>query len=110
MLGTFYNLNKPGAMALCFMTLLTNCILALMLKVFYMGLFEDHLKTFKRFKLEYPRFYKYSGFLMIIIGPNFAKIFNAGLLGLPKSKFEKLTPYKMSLKRLMFYSFVTSCV
>lgn len=96
MIGTFYELDKPGAMALCFMTVLTNCILALMLKVFYMGLFEDHLKTFKKFKEENRRFYKISGFLMIVVGPNFCKILNAGLWGIPKSKFEGLTPYRMS--------------
>jgi hypothetical protein len=110
MLATFYKMSLPGAMSFNFMTILTNSILALMLKTFYMGLFEEHLNSFKKFKFNHYHFYNISGYLMVIIGPNFAKIFSSGLFGIPVSIFETLSPFKLSLNRLMFYSLFISCL
>ncbi len=45
---------------------------------------------------------------MIICGVKIAKIFNSGLLCIPKSNFEKLPPYLFSMNRLLNYSLLLS--
>jgi hypothetical protein len=47
---------------------------------------------------------------MCMIGPKFAKIFNSGLYGLPIFNLEKIAPFKITLKRIMFYSMILACI
>ena len=45
---------------------------------------------------------------MVMVGVKVAKIFNTGLLWIPKSNFEIIPPYLFSLNRLLFYSLILS--
>jgi hypothetical protein len=57
---------------------------------------------------DHSKFYKSMIVFMIICGVKIAKIFNSGLLCIPKSNFEKLPPYLFSMNRLLNYSLLLS--
>lgn len=45
---------------------------------------------------------------MVVVGMKQMKIFNTGLLLLPRSNFEMLPPYLFSMNRLLSYSLILS--
>lgn len=108
LLFNYWYLLHPSLMAVTFITLSTNCILALIFKTYYLTLFEENLRNFQGYMKHYPRFYKIVIVLTIIVGPKMAKIFSTGLIWAPKSNFEKLPPFLFSLNRLLNYSLILS--
>ena len=107
---SYWYLIKTELMAITFIDLSTNCILALMFKTYYLTLFEENLRNFEVYMKDNPKFYKISKNVMVIIGIKTTKIFNTGLLFIPKSNFELLPPYLFSMNRLLFYSLIMSVI
>ena len=94
------------ASAFILIIIFSNFALSMILKVFYMGLLEDNIKKYKDFIKKNSRFYKISGILLMIFGPNFSKIFSSELMGIPKSNFEKIPAYLIGAKKMIFFSMI----
>ena len=108
LLFNYWYLVRPALMAITFITLSTNCILALIFRTYYLVLFEENLRNFQSYIKNHSRFYKTTLVFMVMMGVKIAKVFNSGLLICPKSNFEKLPPYLFSMNRLLNYSMILS--
>jgi hypothetical protein len=110
MLNLLWRRHEKWAVTFNFMTLFSIPLISMILKIFYFGLFEEYLLGFKYFMLENPKFYSVATYLVVLFGPNFARVFNSGLMGIPKSEFEKYSPFKSALTRMMAYTMILNMV